>query len=166
MKHVKELEGKIEETGIYRIGYIVQSINEESFRHFIGRKQHLAMRLQPQVLDSLFPNRFDDLEQYSISFQNNKMTFNNKILSENELSKTIEETLEANPNYLFTLDYGEDLHFGNYIKMYSILKKSFSDKRNELSLTKYNQKFDWISREERKEILKKYPFLVKDNYKR
>lgn len=161
MKYVKELEEKIEASKILKLSYVV---NPENGKNLYSKPQ-LPFRIQPKLIDSLFPNRYDDLGKYSISIHDDSLMFNNKKISEKKLEEKIEKTIDDDPNYLFTLDYGADLSYRNYIKMYSKLYKVISNKRNEFSLLKYNTKFDWISRDKKKEILKKYPFFVRDSYK-
>jgi len=163
MRYVNDVKKQLAFSSISRIGYSVLPStfegNQRVFKNLViqSRLYNYEYDPVPELIDSSIATIFEITQ--------NQIKINEKVVSENQLYESIaDETLETE-TFICILNYDETITYGQYLRVYSTIRELINNLRTQYALKEFNEKYEYLSMDEREIIYNKFPLIILDeNY--
>jgi len=154
MSNVKKIQQYLKDTGAYRIHY---SVKDKEHPFFIRGNKTFGF-----TINDFKP---EDLESKAIKIsisKNGKYLFQNNSLSKEDLRTSIINKFKKDGFSPFIISYNDSTKFDEYFEVLSLTKNIVNEFRDDYAQKGYNQNYNTLSKELRKQIEEKFYWVFID----
>ena len=168
VKYVKLLQEHLSCSGLSRIGNKVFPADQGkcAWVYHCALIRMLPLCSNPELYPPDFPplpplqNMEGEYEQLPVQLTSDGLYINGKSQDMQDLDRSVRDFVDKHSNYLIVLNIDDNCDYESYVRIYSILFQTFYGLRDDLSITKYKQKFDDLSYEQQDTFKLVFPVAI------